>query len=1264
MPTVRATLALLTLGLLGACAGGAARGPVYPTPEDYPSTLDLELRRATTGPEVDALEQRFWGSEAIEPAALAADIESLLGRYPGNARLHAMGALLATSREDTDARFEHWIRAAADLSSPFTELSLWEALGESENVGDIQVALALVTRLAQDHPRPAARAVAEAARVELLSRIGRVDEARALRPRVGAIDRFLLAGAFDNDQGKGFRLAYAPERGIDVDAPMQGVLVPIRWREAVAIDDRGVVQLVDMVSPASHAVAYLATWVRVPRATAAELRITTSAPLRAWVGGTLVASEEQIERGAFDSLRFPVELAQGWNLVLLKSATERPSRWYLGARLTDAAGATLEGMEVSTEPRPSPPATGEEAPAAVILPEALAELPEGPRRSFLRSRHHARAGRDRLALEDAQALLERAPGNPFAIHVAALAHWSDGEIGRAIDLLNEGIDAHGEWAAGLLLERGRFYRQRDLHDKAIEDLDAAVALSPAGRLSRMELADVLEARGWHEDRCLVLRGTLARWPDSGWARRELGDCMQDRGYLVEATEQYRRAAALEPGNSWALDRLAQLARWRGDYDDALRMSELRRHLEPWRGGHVLQLGDTLRLAGRRDEARAQYARVIEQDPQWASPHSRLAMMAHEDGDEEEALAHWTHALALEPDDTALAERVDYLRAEATGGGREWMPTEADLSDAVERAATIEAHPGAHTIMVLDHEVTLVRHDGSAQRMVSQVWKAVTTEGRDQLIQQTMPPRARILAAYSRAPDGARQEASSIRDGVARFRGLTVGSVVVLQYIHHAPPPPFLPNHFVSSWYFQGMHRQSVDARWIIAVPAHRELIVHTQGSIAHERREEAGMVVHELTASAVPPLVAEPMMQPPGDLLWRAQVSTLSSWDEYVAWERALLSEVFHSDAELRALARRLTDGVTGVRERFDRLFHYVAEEIRYQQDYEDTIAGVRPHSCPVVLERGYGDCKDKAVLLILLARELGIDVHFAILRTTDRGRVVREVPNQQFNHAIVYVPAQEGIEEGFFMDPTTDGLDMGVLRADDQGALSLVLDPRTGEHRFLPIPYQSPDTSYVRYAIDVDIASAQEASARVTVTARGPVGSTLRRVMRNPEQADILQQQVATRLFSGATVRERAVRNVDDIWHPVELDLGLDVSAAIQPEGDARRIDVPQLLGLSATSRLATRRTPMRFGAPDSLSMRLTIRLPRRARLVRGPTEVDATHPCFRVTQRTEVSGRQVTVSLDYARECTELGVDAYPEFRELAQRVANQLDAQIVFR
>ena len=75
-----------------------------------------------------------------------------------------------------------------------------------------------------------------------------------------------------------------------------------------------------------------------------------------------------------------------------------------------------------------------------------------------------------------------------------------------------------------------------------------------------------------------------------------------------------------------------------------------------------------------------------------------------------------------------------------------------------------------------------------------------------------------------------------------------------------------------------------------------------------------------------------------------------------------------------------------------------------------------------------------------------------------------------KFNHAIVYVPVQRGIEEAFFTDPTVDALDLWNLREDDQGSAALVLNPSSGKWTWLDIPFQAPEYKLQRWKAEVDI--------------------------------------------------------------------------------------------------------------------------------------------------------------------------------------------------
>ena len=184
------------------------------------------------------------------------------------------------------------------------------------------------------------------------------------------------------------------------------------------------------------------------------------------------------------------------------------------------------------------------------------------------------------------------------------------------------------------------------------------------------------------------------------------------------------------------------------------------------------------------------------------------------------------------------------------------------------------------------------------------------------------------------------------------------------------PPQFMPNEYFASWFFQGTANQ---VEKVVGSSLWMKNETSISGSRVRSSMKNAwtmaskymffGRKKRRHLFQSMPPI---------RDLVTRVSVSTVQDWSDYVAWEKALCPAVFTGQARLESLAQELTDGAQTKAEAFSRLYHYATQEIRYQQDYENTIAGVKPHACSVVLERGYGDCKDKAVLLILLAKQVG----------------------------------------------------------------------------------------------------------------------------------------------------------------------------------------------------------------------------------------------------------------------------------------------------
>ena len=94
----------------------------------------------------------------------------------------------------------------------------------------------------------------------------------------------------------------------------------------------------------------------------------------------------------------------------------------------------------------------------------------------------------------------------------------------------------------------------------------------------------------------------------------------------------------------------------------------------------------------------------------------------------------------------------------------------------------------------------------------------------------------------------------------------------------------------------------------------------------------------------------------------------------------------------MRRQARELVAGIAGRRERLAALLDFARRQVRYVA-VEVGIGGFRPHRPREVLGRGWGDCKDKALLLVELLREAGIEAYPVLIRAGAEGRVDRDFP-------------------------------------------------------------------------------------------------------------------------------------------------------------------------------------------------------------------------------------------------------------------------------
>lgn len=195
-----------------------------------------------------------------------------------------------------------------------------------------------------------------------------------------------------------------------------------------------------------------------------------------------------------------------------------------------------------------------------------------------------------------------------------------------------------------------------------------------------------------------------------------------------------------------------------------------------------------------------------------------------------------------------------------------------------------------------------------------------------------------------------------------------------------------------------------------------------------------------------------------------------------------------------------LPDGVRGAtpRETVDRAVAWLHAHVRYT-GIELRDSAIVPWAPAEISARGFGDCKDKAALLVALLRGAGLRADLAVLWTGPGTDVDRELPGLGvFDHAIVRAKVDG---KDLWIDATEDTLPAGQLPARDQGRLALIVADDTTD--LVTTPVAAPADNLVHEVHTYHVAEIDHGTVTETAEERGVYWDNLRDFIRDKAQAD-----------------------------------------------------------------------------------------------------------------------------------------------------------------
>jgi len=588
---------------------------------------------------------------------------------------------------------------------------------------------------------------------------------------------------------------------------------------------------------------------------------------------------------------------------------------------------------------------------------------------------------------------------------------------------------------------------------------------------------------------------------------------------------------------------------------------------------------------------------------------------------------------------------------------------------------------AGAIYLLDKVTRIVRSDSSSELIVHQIIKINRESGKkfaevqipyNQTFQKVKIDFARTItregkiiklkrnAIHTVTPASLAPYAalySSLKVKTVSMPAVELGSIIEYQY-RILQKKSLMKNHFWDDFYFQS-EEPLVVSKYILVLPKSRTFKKLEKEINSPEITEKGGQRSYSWEKRDSAGLIREPEMPPLKQVLPLLLISSVKDWEEVASWYYTLAKEQMVADEPLKQEVFRLIKGKKTEREKIRAIYNYCSSNIRYV-GLEIGINGYQPHQASEVFHLKYGDCKDKATLLITMLGVAGIRSYPVLINSEHQIDASLPSPSQ-FNHCIVAVPDEE---KYLYLDTTAEICSFGDLPAEDQNRDVLIV--KEGKAILVKTPlYRAQDNLCTR-KIEINLKEDGTISAKVGVTTSGFFNLAYRssfRYLRTIEQKKFLSEDL-NRVCPGAVLAEFKISDLTNLDQPVEENYSFSVENYAMRMGNKLLIKPALIEAVRSTALVAEekRNYPILFQRCWEKFENVLINLPDGWEAETLPEALLLRHPFGEFEASYQKTEEGILYQRKFRISQPEISILDYQEFKNFYKKIAYQDRKEII--
>jgi hypothetical protein len=445
-------------------------------------------------------------------------------------------------------------------------------------------------------------------------------------------------------------------------------------------------------------------------------------------------------------------------------------------------------------------------------------------------------------------------------------------------------------------------------------------------------------------------------------------------------------------------------------------------------------------------------------------------------------------------------------------------------------------------------------------------------------------------------------------------------------------------------------------RWFVNHPDRVE-VVSQSANAASFRTVNRPAIPDEENAPAFSTLASEVVVNydPKGP-------SAVQSWEDVGRAYNPLYATAEKPGTEISAQVEKLSSGKSDLLSRVDALYTYVSREIRYVA-VEIGVGGYQPHPAPDVYKYKYGDCKDKATLLLTMLNDIGLRGYPALVGTRGDIEADPKVPTlATFDHVIVALPVPVSLRPSvekfpsydpqnqiLWIDPTSETDPLGQVPEMDQGVFALISYPDHGDLQRIP---ESPvEQNGIEYTAHVRLQSGGSGTADVEVKYLGVSNAHRHSFYRGRSQSEIrriFDERVA-RYVSQAAFRVASIDGTEDNRKQIVEKFSFTGDFATASSGDSWFLQPLFLAGMAVPEVGPRPRTlPLDVGPPFRLKGEYRLELPTGMHVDRVPDKTSIRSEFGELEIEYSVNGNVLAATYTLSFTLSRIPPEKYPGFRD----------------